>query len=168
MLWHDVTFDMLQKCYSIVSFNWLVIVFSSLLRIKSNTNLIPIDIHDTPHISGIISKSCLADQSSYSHLDQCVTKTITESADKQDIVMDPNSSTPMEGSTRVGDIAAHISDQDSDSCSEVTSDCSIDSVNVDQTWVYLCSDTSLWDQWTDNAHIVVPTRENLPNHHGMY
>ncbi len=52
----------------------------------------------------------------------CQPKTITESADKQDIVMDPNSSTPMEGCTRVGDITAHISDQDSDSCGEVTSD----------------------------------------------
>ncbi len=35
------------------------------------------------------------------------------------------------------------------------------SVNLYQTWVYLCSDTSLWDQWTEDAHIVVPTRENL-------
>ncbi len=51
---------------------------------------------------------------------QCVTKTITESADTQDIVMDPNSSTATEGSTRVDD-------QDSDSCGEATSDCSIDS-----------------------------------------
>ncbi len=62
---------------------------------------IPVDIHDTLHISGIISRSSLADQSGYSHVDQCVTKTIRESAYKQDIVMDTNSSTPMEGSTRV-------------------------------------------------------------------
>ncbi len=88
---------------------------------------IPVDIHDTPHISGIIPRSRLANQSGCSHVDQCVTKTITESADKQDILMDPNSSTPMERSTRLSDITAHISDQDSDSGGEVTSDCSIDS-----------------------------------------
>ncbi len=41
--------------------------------------------------------------------------------------MDPNSSTPMEGSTRVHDIIANISDQDSDSGGEVTSGCSSDS-----------------------------------------
>ncbi len=41
--------------------------------------------------------------------------------------MDPNSSTPMEESTRVDDISANISDQDSDSGGEVTSGCSIDS-----------------------------------------
>ncbi len=41
----------------------------------------PVDIHDTPDISGIISRSSLADQSGYSHVDQCVTKTITELAD---------------------------------------------------------------------------------------
>ncbi len=88
---------------------------------------IPVDIHDTPDISGIISRSSLADQSSHSHVGQCVTKTITESADKQDIVMDPNSSTPMEVSTSVDYITAHISVQDSYSCGEGTSDCSNDS-----------------------------------------
>ncbi len=31
---------------------------------------IPVDIHDTPHISGIISRSSLADQCGYSHVDQ--------------------------------------------------------------------------------------------------
>ncbi len=82
---------------------------------------IPVDIHDTPDISS------LADQSGHSHVGQCATKTITESSDKQDIVMHPNSSTPMEGSTRVNHIIANISDQDSDSGGEVTSGCSSDS-----------------------------------------
>ncbi len=41
--------------------------------------------------------------------------------------MDPNSSTPMDGSTRVGDITVRISDQDCDSGGEVTSGCSINS-----------------------------------------
>ncbi len=56
-----------------------------------------------------------------------MTKTIPESGVKQDIVMDPNSSTLMEGSTRVDYITVNISDQDSDSSGEVTSDGSIDS-----------------------------------------
>ncbi len=88
---------------------------------------IPVDIQDTPDISGIISRSSVTDQNGHSHVGQCLTKTITESTHKQDIVMDPNSSTPMEGSTRVDYNTVNISDQGSDSGGEVSSGCSIDS-----------------------------------------
>ncbi len=69
----------------------------------------------------------------------------------------------MEGSTKVHhSTTANISDWDSDSGGKDTVLTQI-SVDLEQTWVCRCSDISLWDQWTDNEHIVVPIGEDLPN-----